>query len=291
MPDNWILLIDPFKNIVSAYQMFLEQEKYLVETSSNLDEVFHLFSMRQHSVIITEYLVPFDDMNRMIQWVKQNSPGTYIMMVSNETIDEIKYEKLFASGLDDFILKPFSPEKVFVHIRKGLRQRELILKNQRLEEVAFLDPITQKIQNFVFNSLYFKKCLRQEVKKAQRHQHPLSLLLVQIPAVEIKGDRFENFCTELVQIFRKYIREEDMVGRYNGAFGILLPDTDQLGSQVVVRRLSDLIQDHPTFKSDETLSPVTQTLSFQTYTYPDNFLIPESLKSVFEDINKERPHH
>lgn len=229
MPDNWILLIDPFKNIVSAYQMFLEQEKYLVETSRNLDEALHLFSIRQHSVIITEYLVPFDDMNRMIQWVKQNSPGTYIMIVSSEIIDEIKYEKLFASGLDDFIFKPFSPEKVLAHIRKGLRQRELILKKQKLEEVTFLDPITQKIQNFVFNSLYFKKCLRQEVKKAQRHQHPLSLLLIQIPAVEIIGDRFEKFCTELVQIVRKFIREEDMVGRYNGAFGILLPDTDQLG--------------------------------------------------------------
>jgi diguanylate cyclase (GGDEF)-like protein len=279
-PENWILLIDPFKNIVSVYKMFLEQEKYSVETSRNLDEAFHLFSMRQHSVIITEYLVPFDDVNRMIQWVKQNSPGTYIMMVSNEIIDEIKYEKLFDSGLDDFILKPFSPEKVLAHIRKGLKQRELILKKQQLEKLIILDPITQQVQNFIFNAHYFKKCLRQEVKKAQRHQHPFCLLLTQFPALEIIGDRFEYFCIELVQIVRKYIREEDLVGRYNGGFGILLPDTDQLGSQVVMRRLSDLIQGHPPFKSDEMLRPVAQTISFQTFTYPDNFLIPESLKTV-----------
>jgi PleD family two-component response regulator len=291
MPDNWILLIDPFKDIVSAYRMVLEQEKYLVETSRNLDEAFHLFSMRQHSVIITEYLPPFEDTYRMIQRVKQNSPGTYIIMITQEIIDAIKYEKFFAIGLDDLILKPFSPEKILIHIRKGLRQRELILKKQRLEECAFLDPITQKIQNFVFNSIYFKKCFRQEVKKAKRYQRPLSLLLIQIPDMERIEERFENFCIELVQIVRKYTREEDMVGRHNGAFGVILPETGQVGSQALVQRLLNLIQNHPTFQSDDVLRPFVQTLSFQTFTYPDNFLIPESLKSVVEEINKESPRH
>jgi diguanylate cyclase (GGDEF)-like protein len=287
MAENLILLIDPFKNIHSAYQMLLEQEKYLVETSSNLDEAFRLFSMRQYAVIITEYMAPLEGMNHMIQWVKENSPATYIIIVSNEIIDEIKYEKLFASGLDDFIFKPFSPEKVLVHIRKGLRQRELILKKQQLEKLVTLDPIAQRIQDPVFNSFYFTRCLRQEVKKAKRHQHPLSLLLIHIPAGKIIGERFENFCIELAQIIRKYTREEDVIGRHNGGFAVLLPVTNQLGSQIVVQRLLDLIQNHPAFKSDEVLRPVTQTLSFQKYTYPDDFLIPESLKSVFEKIDKE----
>ena len=291
MPQQSILLIDPFKNILNAYQMFLEQEKYLIETSENLDDALQRFSTRKHFFIITEYLPPFDDTYRLIQWVKQNCPETYIIMITQEIIDEIKYEKFFAIGLDDLILKPFSPEKILVHIRKGLRQRELILKKQELEKQATLDPITQQIQNFVFNTLYFKKCLRQEVKKAQRHQRALSLLLIQIPDIERIGDRFENFRKELAQILRKYTREEDMVGRHNGAFGIILPETDQVGSQVLVQRLSNLIQNHPEFKSDEALRPVTQTLSFQMFTYPDNFLIPESLKSVVEEINKESLRH
>ena len=282
MIENWILLIDPFQSILNAYRMVLERERYLVETSKDLDEAFQQFSMRQYSVIITEYLHPFEDMCHMIRWVKQDSPETYIMMVASLLIDETNYEKLFEIGLDDFILKPCSPEKVLVHIRKGLRQRELILKNQELERQSLLDPITQRIQQFIFNSTYFKKCLRQEIKRAKRHQHPLSLLLIQIPNREKLGERLENFCIELVQIVRKSIREEDMFGRNNGTFGIILPETNQVGSKALVGRLSNLIQTYPTFKSDQDLKSIIQTLSFQTFTYPENFVIPESLKTVLE---------
>ena len=284
MNENWILLIDPFHSILDAYRMVLEREKYLVETSKDLDEAFDKFSTRQYSVIITEYLNPFDDMCHMIRWVKQDSPETYIMMVTNLLIEETNYEKLFEIGLDDFILKPCSPEKVLVHIRKGLRQRELIIKNQELERQSLLDPITQSTQQFIFNSTYFKKCLQQEIKRAKRHQHPLSLLLIQTPNREQLGERLENFCIELVQMIRKSIREEDMFGRNNGTYGIILPETSQVGSQALVGRLLNLIQTYPSFKSDQNLKSTIQTLSFNAFTFPENFVIPESLKTVL-DLN------
>ena len=282
MTENWILIVDPYQSILDAYRMVLEREKYLVETSENLDEAFRQLSMRRYSVIITEYLHPFEDMCHMIQWVKQNSPETYIIMVTSLLIDETIYEKLFDIGLDDFILKPYSPVRILVHIRKGLRQSELILSKQELERQSLFDPITQHIQQFIFNSTYFKKCLRQEIKRAKRHQHSVSLLLIQIPNKEKLGDRFENFCIELVRILKTSIREEDMFGRDNGSFGIILPETNQVGSQALVRRLSNLIQTHPMFQSDLDLESIIQTLSFQTFTYPEKFIIPESLRTVLE---------
>ena len=282
MIENWILLIDPFQSILNAYRMVLEREKYLVETSKDLDEAFNQFSMRQYSIIITEYFNPFEDICHMIRWVKQDSPETYVIMVTSQLIDEASYEKIFEIGLDDIILKPYPPEKVLVHIRKGLRQRDLILKNQELERESLLDPITQSIQQFIFKSSYFKKCLRQEIKRAKRHQHPLSLLLIQIPNREKLGERLDDFNVELVKIVRKSIREEDMFGRDNGTFGIILPETNQVGSKALVGRLSNLIQTYPTFKSDQDLKSTIQTLSFQTFTYPENFVIPETLRTSLE---------
>jgi hypothetical protein len=32
MPHHWILLLDPFRNLLNAYRMILEEEKFLVET-------------------------------------------------------------------------------------------------------------------------------------------------------------------------------------------------------------------------------------------------------------------
>ena len=282
MSDNRILLVDPFKNLLNAYRIILEDEKYLVETTSSLKDAYELLYEGQYSVIITEYIPPFETTEYMIQWVKEKSAVTYIIMVSNAFVDERSYERLFAIGLDDFILKPYSPDKVLVHIKKGLRQRDLMIKMKEFERLSVLEPVTKEIRGFIFNAIYLKTCLRQEIKKAKRHHRLFSLLLIQMPTEEKMGDRFYNFYVELVRIFRKYTREEDMVGKNNGEIGIILPETDQIGSQALIQRLLNLIHTDPQFSSDDVWKAYAQTLSFQSFTYPDQFAIPESLKAVLE---------
>ncbi len=282
MSDNRILLVDPFQNLLNAYRIILEGEKYLVETALNLKDAYELLYKDQYSVIITEYIPPFETTEYMIQWVKEKSVETYIIMVSNAFVDERTYERLFAIGLDDFILKPYSPEKVLVHIKKGLRQRDLMIKLKEFERLSVLEPVTKEIRGFIFNAIYLKTCLRQEIKKAKRHRRLFSLLLIQMPSKEKMGDRFYNFYVELVRILRRYTREEDMVGKNNGEIGIILPETDQIGSQALIQRLLNLIHTDPQFNSDDLWKASVQTLSFQSFTYPDQFSIPESLKAVLE---------
>jgi PleD family two-component response regulator len=287
MSTNWILLIDPFKNLLNAYRMILEEENYQVETSLNLKDAYQLLKRRQYSVIITEYAPPFGTTDHMIKWVKRNAPETYIIIVTNAAIDEKTYENLFAIGADDFILKPYSPERILVHVKKGLRQRDLILKVRELERLSLLEPITEKIQEVIFNIMFFKRCLRQEIKKARRHRHPFSLLLIRMPDKEKISDRFDIFYTELVRIVKKHTREEDMVGKNNGEIGVILPETDQAGSEALLQRLSGLILAHPQFKSDNLLEPYVRLLSFQSFTYPNQFSIPEPLRAVLEEVDKE----
>jgi len=291
MSHHWILLLDPFKNLLNAYRIILEEEKYLVETALSLKDAYELLKERQYSVIITEYIPPFETTDDMIQWVKKKAPETYIIIVTNAIVDEKTYEKLFTLGVDAFILKPYSAEKILVHIKKGLKQRDLILKFRELERLTLLEPISERIQGFIFTTVFFKRCLRQEIKRAKRHHHPFSMLLIQMPAKEEIGDRFESFYMELVKIVRKYTREEDMVGRNNGGIGVILPETDQKGSQVLIQRLSDLINNHPSFKSDNVLKTYAKNLFFQSFTYPNQFALPESLSPVLKDVNREYSHN
>jgi len=124
MAQHWILLFDPFKSLLNTYRMILEQENYSVETAVNAEEAFRQFSVRHYSVFITEYAVSFEDTCRMIQYLRKHTPETYILMVTHADLDETAYEALFEIGLDDLILKPYPPEKVLVHIKKGIRQRD-----------------------------------------------------------------------------------------------------------------------------------------------------------------------
>jgi hypothetical protein len=82
-----------------------------------------------------------------------------------------------------------------------------------------------------------------------------------------------------------------MVAKNNGEIGVILPETDQVGSKALMQRLLNLIHTHPQFKSDDVLNSYIQTLSFQSFTYPDKFAIPESLKAVLEDLDKEYLYH
>jgi len=287
MTSDWILLLDPFKNLLNAYRMILEEEKYAVETALNLEEAYQFFWKRRYSVIITEYCPPFKGTDDMIQWVKKNAPETYIIIVTNASIDEKMYGNLFAIGVDDFILKPYSPERILVHVKKGLKQRHLILRQQKLEKLSFLEPFAQEDQEMIFNIAFFKRWFRQELKRAKRHHHPFSLILIRVPGNGKIGSRFDSFYADLVRIVKKHTREEDMIGKSNGEIGIILPETDQTGSETLLQRLLDIIHADPRFKSDEILSSSVQALSFQSFTYPNQFSVPEPLKALLEEVDKE----
>jgi PleD family two-component response regulator len=277
-----ILLIDPFKNLVNAYHIFLAEEGYSVEVALNLGDAYRLVNKNRYDIMIMEYVSPFVDTEEMIDRVKKFFPDTYILMVTNATIDEETYERLFTLGVDDFILKPYSPDKILVHLRKGLKQRELILQLQELKRLNLLDRITEEINAPVFNRVFFEKWLRQELKKSKRHQHPFSLLLIRTGVEEREklGDGFDRFYSELIRMIRRSSREEDVVCKNNGEISLILPETDEKGCEALMRRLSNIVQTHTPFKSDKVLKPFVQTLSFQSYTYPTQFEIPESLKRM-----------
>jgi len=287
MISHWILLLDPFKNLLNAYRMILEEEEYLVETALNLEEAYELLRKRHYSLIISEYCPPFEATDEMIRWVKKNAPETYIIIVTNASISEKTYDNLFKIGVDDFIPKPYSPERILVHIKKGLKQRNLILRLQKLEEFSLLEPFAQEIHELIFNAAFFKRCLRQEFKRAKRHHHPFSLLLMQVPDGEKTGDSSERFYMDLARIVKKHTREEDMVGKNNGEIGIILPETDETGSKALVERLLNIVHADSRFKSDKGLESYVEALSFQSFTFPSESPIPEPLRAILKDIDQE----
>lgn len=284
-----ILLIDPFKNLVNAYHILLEGEGFSVETALNLNDAYSLANKREYAVIIMEYVSPFETTEEIIDRVKKVFPETYILMVTNATIDEKTYERLFTIGVDDFILKPYSPDKILVHLKKGLKQRDLILQLQEFKRLSLLDPITEEINAPIFNRNFFKKWIRQELKKARRHPHPFSLLVITTPPEDKErlGDCFDRFYLELIMMIRRSSREEDVVCKNNGEIGLILPETDQKGSEALMQRLSNLVRTHAPFKSDEVLISYIQTISFQSYTFPNQFEIPEFLKKIVNEVNQE----
>lgn len=287
--QEWVLLIDPFKNLVDVYRLLLESEKYFVETARSVEEAFQNVKARRYAVVITEFFPELRDSRSLINWLKNNSPETYLLIVTYREIDDLTYEELFEMGVGDIIFKPYSPERILINIKKGLRFRELILRNQSLEKQVIFDYFALQMPKDIFNQFFFRRRLRQELKRAKRHQHPLSLLMLRMPSREKIGELFDFFYDEVAKIILKFTREEDIVGRGNGDVEVLLPETDKNGSQVVLQRLAMLTQNHQAFLENAVLCPIVKEISFQTFTYPDNFENVGFLKNLVEEIEKTTP--
>jgi CheY-like chemotaxis protein len=280
MKRHWILLIDPFKNLLNTYRMIFEEESYLVETAVNIKEAQALFDKRQYSAVMMEYLPPHESIRGIVQWMKEKSPEIYILMVTNAAVDEVIYEDLFKIGVDDFILKPYSPRKIIVHIQKGLRQKEMASKVRDMERLNLLDPISGDEEGFIFNKTFLNHYLKQEIKRSMRHRHCFSILLIRLLLKEGFEKPSALFYSELMKRIRKFVRGEDVISKTNGEIVLLLPETDHNGSKALSGRLSSLIQNHPFFQEIADQRAMAQILSFDHFTYPDQFDLPESISDI-----------
>ncbi len=115
--------------------------------------------------------------------------------------------------------------------------KNAVLYRQALQS-AFQDPLTG-----VNNRTAFDQMLPREIKLAQRHKTPTSLLVVDLDRFKSINDNFghqagDKLLRELTDIFHLYSRETDLIFRYGGdEFVIALSNTDQEGAKIAAQRI------------------------------------------------------
>ena len=83
----------------------------------------------------------------------------------------------------------------------------------------------------------------QEITRAIRYGHPLSVIMVDVDDFKMVNDRHVHLVGDqalsvVAQVFRKHVREIDLVARYGGEeFICLLPDTGLSQAKAVAERL------------------------------------------------------
>lgn len=103
---------------------------------------------------------------------------------------------------------------------------------------AFEDPLTR-----VHNRTSLENSLPREILLAQRHQTPLSLLVIDVDHFKQINDTHghivgDKVLKSLAGVFNQVVRSTDMVFRYGGdEFVISLPSTDLKGAAGVAERI------------------------------------------------------
>ncbi|MCR4429713.1 MAG: diguanylate cyclase [Tepidanaerobacteraceae bacterium] len=132
------------------------------------------------------------------------------------------------------------------YLTERLREKERRLKalNERLMELALIDPLTG-----LYNRRYIQQRLHDEISRASRKGYSVSFLM-------IDGDNFKEIndtlghptgdeeLQNLAETLHTCVRQSDIVARYGGdEFCVILPDTDKKAAQEVATRLCEASRD------------------------------------------------
>lgn len=132
-------------------------------------------------------------------------------------------------------------------------------------EESFRDPLTD-----LYNHSYFMSQLDVEMKRAQRHSRPLSLLKACIDRFKLVRELFGPQVGKMVirgvaELIQRNLRDVDIVARYFGdQFEILLPDTSQAGAMLTAERVRQAVEQH-SFEADGEKIDVTLSVGIAMF--------------------------
>lgn len=154
------------------------------------------------------------------------------------------------------------------------------LLHAELEQLSVTDRLTE-----LFNHGYLTKRLEQELGRAERFGHPLSVIMLDVDDFKVFNDRYGHLVGDDVlravsSLIRENLREMDVAARYGGEeFVVLVPETGSEGARAVAERIRQGVATH-VFLRDDAGVDVHTTVSIGVATFPACGRTVESLLSA-----------
>ncbi len=114
---------------------------------------------------------------------------------------------------------------------------------RRTQASAIYDELTR-----LYNFRYFQDRVVSEVRRAQRYDHALTLLMIDVDDFKAFNDARGHLggnmaLRRLASVLRKTVREVDVAARYGGEeFAILLPSTPKLAALKLAEKLRSAVE-------------------------------------------------
>jgi diguanylate cyclase (GGDEF)-like protein len=209
-----------------------------------------------------------------------------IVFLSAKTEDDALTQGILAGG-DAYLPKPIDPLRLQLQITAMERiykmrmdlhtahqnllttQSELMLANEKLEQLALFDQLTG-----LANRRNYDETISKQFKLAQRQKRPLSLIMCDIDFFKVYNDTYGHqsgdSCLSLVAsaIASVPARPTDRACRYGGEeFVVILPETDLIGGLHVAEKIRTAVWERNVDHSGSKVAErVTLSLGVATHT-------------------------
>ena len=115
-----ILVVEDQKEISSIVLKYLDHEGFEHDLATNGFDALSLYSKHKYSLILLDVMMPGIDGFDVLKEIRQISDIPIIMLTAR--VEEIDRIKGFDLGVDDYVLKPFSPKELMRRIQALLRR-------------------------------------------------------------------------------------------------------------------------------------------------------------------------
>ena len=248
-----------------------------------LDALSSKFAPR---LALLDWMMPVMDGLTVVQHLRQENlgPYTYVVMLTAKS-DADDLVSAFASGIDDFLTKPFIEDELHQRLRAG--QRILNLQdqlNETLEKLKF--QATHDALTGLWNRRAILEALERELNRAKRNvQSPeaTSVVMLDLDRFKAINDKWGHQAGDEAlkmagEVIRKSLRSYDYVGRYGGEeFVVILPSTARPQVEVILERIRSNLKQNPVVFDGQTI-PLTASLG--VVTARDDFGVEQLVKQA-----------
>jgi two-component system, cell cycle response regulator len=238
------LLVDDDIVTRTIVEKHLRKAGFDVTSAANGREALRYFDDRFFPIVITDWMMPEIDGPQLCRMIRQKKTESYVFIILITARDsKTDIVSGLQSGADDYLTKPIHPAELVARINTGIRilnlEQSLKKANDEIRLLSITDPLTG-----CYNRTYLGERFAQELERAQRYRHPLSVIVTDIDHFKKINDTYghragDDVLVSFARCMTGQVRKKiDWVVRFGGEeFLIVLPETGCEGVTALAERL------------------------------------------------------
>jgi signal transduction histidine kinase len=148
MSKEKVLIVDDEREILELCKRILTTQGYVVTTANNGVEALKAVQQKSFDLLLTDIKMPGMTGLDIAQTLKETDPNLIcVVMTGFATLDSAI--KALSLGIDEFILKPFTPKDLMKGIDKALERVHLRRENIRLNSLIPLFELNKTLMGTV----------------------------------------------------------------------------------------------------------------------------------------------
>ena len=137
-----LLIVEDELELLNSTCVYLQKEDFVCEPASNFFEAEDKLLSYNYDVVILDINLPDGNGLDLLQYIKEKSPETGVLIVSAKDSLDDKLKGLDL-GADDYITKPFHLAELNSRVNSLLRRRKFEGNNNIIFEEIEIDPVAK----------------------------------------------------------------------------------------------------------------------------------------------------